>query len=180
MSRQSQGHYAAAVPYSVDGVASPASGALFAPQNPTRRRSPDLSAYDRLDPPKPRRYGRIRVEGHTDGMDRLRAALDRMEAQVNAKLQEALRVTAEDAMRRAGYHSGGTVKADPVAPADLDRGEFIIGAAKAKAEPGQSYSMCGVEIVVDEAVGPDRAVMGYRWPDGSIRPYAHKRSDTFW
>lgn len=78
--------------------------ALICPEKPTRRRSPDLSAYDRLDPPRPvrpTRYGRSRVEGHTEGMDRLRAALDRMEAQVNAKLKEAVRASAEDAIRRA-------------------------------------------------------------------------------
>ena len=136
---------------------------LFAPLQPTRRRSPDLSAYDRLDPPRPVRpthYGRSRVEGHTEGMDRLRAALDRMEAQVNAKLLEALRVSAEDAMRKAGYHSGGTVKIDPVPPAGLHRGETVMG--------------------VDLSASPDRTVMGFRWPDGSIRPFSHKRSADYW
>lgn len=93
---------------------------------------------------------------HVEGMDRLRAALDDMAAKVNAATAEALRFSAEAAMRDAR------------------------SAPKAKAEPGQPYSMAGVKIVVDEAVGPDRAVMGYRWPDGSIRPHAHKRSDTFW
>lgn len=130
--------------------------ALICPEKPTRRRSPDLSAYDRLDPPQPRRYGKSRVDAHIEGMDRLRAALDEMAAKVNAASADALRFSAEAAMRDAR------------------------GAPKAKAEPGQSYSMAGVKIVVDEAVGPDRAVMGYRWPDGSIRPHAHKRSDTFW
>lgn len=129
---------------------------LFAPLKPTQRRSPDLSAYDRLDPkPDPRRYGSSRLDD-VEGMDRLRAALDEMAAKMNAAAAEAMRVSAEDAMRRAR------------------------GGAGARAEPGQPYSMAGVKIVVDESVGPDRTVMGYRWPDGSIRPYAHKRSDTFW
>ena len=101
MTRKAQGYYAGSVPYSVDGVASPASGALFAPRYPTRRRSPDLSAYDRLDPPKPRRYGKGRVEMHVEGMDRLRAALDDMAAKMNAAAEEAARVSAEDAKRRA-------------------------------------------------------------------------------
>ncbi len=79
---------------------------LFAPLQPTRRRSPDLSAYDRLDPPRPvrpTRYGRSRVEGHTEGMDRLREALDDLGAKVKAAAAEAARVTAEDAKRKAGY-----------------------------------------------------------------------------
>lgn len=163
MTRKAMGPYACLVSYSVDGVPSPASADLFAPLQPTRRRSPDLSAYDRLDPPRPvrpTRYGRSRVEGHTEGMDRLRAALDRMEAQVNAKLLEALRVSAEDAMRKAGYHSGGTVKIDPVPPAGLHRGETVMG--------------------VDLSASPDRTVMGFRWPDGSIRPFSHKRSADYW
>lgn len=129
---------------------------LIPPHQPTRRRSPDLSAYDRLDPPNPRRYGKGRM-ADLEGMDRLRAALDKMSAKMNAAAAvEAMRVSAEDVMRRAR------------------------GGAGARAESGQPYSMAGVRIVVDEAVGPDRAVMGFRWPDGSIRPYAHKRSDTFW
>lgn len=163
MTRKAMGPYACLVSYSVDGVPSPASADLFAPLQPTRRRSPDLSAYDRLDPPRPVRpthYGRSRVEGHTEGMDRLRAALDRMEAQVNAKLLEALRGSAEDAMRKAGYHSGGTVKIDPVPPAGLHRGETVMG--------------------VDLSASPDRTVMGFRWPDGSIRPFSHKRSADYW
>ena len=163
MTRKAMGPYACLVSYSVDGVPSPASADLFAPLQPTRRRSPDLSAYDRLDPPRPvrpTRYGRSRVEGHTEGMDRLRAALDRMEAQVNAKLLEALRVSAEDAMRKAGYHSGGTVKIDPVPPAGLHRGETVMG--------------------VDLSASPDRTVMGFHWPDGSIRPFSHKRSADYW
>lgn len=163
MTRKAMGPYACLVSYSVDGVPSPAPADLFAPLQPTRRRSPDLSAYDRLDPPRPvrpTRYGRSRVEGHTEGMDRLRAALDRMEAQVNAKLLEALRVSAEDAMRKAGYHSGGTVKIDPVPPAGLHRGETVMG--------------------VDLSASPDRTVMGFRWPDGSIRPFSHKRSADYW
>lgn len=163
MTRKAMGPYACLVSYSVDGVPSPASADLFAPLQPTRRRSPDLSAYDRLDPPRPvrpTRYGRSRVEGHTEGMDRLRAALDRMEAQVNAKLLEALRVSPEDAMRKAGYHSGGTVKIDPVPPAGLHRGETVMG--------------------VDLSASPDRTVMGFRWPDGSIRPFSHKRSADYW
>ena len=185
MTRKAMGPYACLVSYSVDGVPSPASADLFAPLQPTRRRSPDLSAYDRLDPPRPvrpTRYGRSRVEGHTEGMDRLRAALDRMEAQVNAKLLEALRVSAEDAMRQAKastdearwsvddgafrrgparpYATGGTVKIDPVPPAALHRGECVMG--------------------VDLSASPDRTVMGFRWPDGSIRPFSHKRSADYW
>lgn len=77
--------------------------ALLPPEQPTRRRSPDLSAYDRLDPPRPvrpARYGRSRVEVHIEGMDRLRAALDDMAAKVNAAAAEAARVTAEDAKRK--------------------------------------------------------------------------------
>lgn len=135
---------------------------LFAPLEPTRRRSPDLSAYDRLDPPRPvrpRRYGSSRVEDLA-GMDRLRAALDLMSDQVNAAAAEAARVSAEEAMRKSGYHSGGNVKVDPVPPAALDRGESIMG--------------------LDLSVSPDRTVMGFRWPDGSIRTYSHKRSETFW
>ena len=153
----------ALTPYAVDGVPSSKQAVVFPPKTPTRRRSPDLSAYDRLDPPRPvrpTRYGRSRVEGHSEGMDRLRAALDRMEAQVNAKLLEALRVSAEDAMRKAGYHSGGTVKIDPVPPAGLHRGETVMG--------------------VDLSASPDRTVMGFRWPDGSIRPFSHKRSADYW
>lgn len=136
------------------------SAVLIPPQTPTRRRSPDLSAYDRLDPPQPRRYGRSRVQTNTEGMDRLRAALDDMAAKVNAAAKEAVRVAADDAMRKAGYHSGGKVKIDPVPPAAVDRGEFIMG--------------------LDLSDSPDRTVMGYRWPDGSIRPFPHKRSATYW
>lgn len=163
MTRKAHGHYACLVSYSVDGVTSPASGALFAPSEPTRRRSPDLSAYDRLDPPRPvrqTRYGRSRVEDHLEGMDRLRAALDNMAAKVNAAAFVAARFTAEDAMRKAGYHSGGTVKIDPVPPAGLHRGETVMG--------------------VDLSASPDRTGMGFRWPDGSIRPFSHKRSEDYW
>ena len=152
----------ALTPYAVDGVPSSLPAVVFPPKTPTRRRSPDLSAYDRLDPPRPvrpTRYGRSRVEGHSEGMDRLRAALDRMEAQVNAKLLEALRVPVEH-MRKAGYHSGGTVKIDPVPPAGLHRGETVMG--------------------VDLSASPDRTGMGFRWPDGSIRPFSHKRSADYW
>ena len=132
---------------------------LIPPQQPTRRRSPDLSAYDRLDPPKPRRYGKGRM-AEVEGMDRLRAALDEMAAKVNAAAAEAARFTAEDAMRKAGYHSGGTVKIDPVPPAGLHRGETVMG--------------------VDLSASPDRTGMGFRWPDGSIRPFSHKRSADYW
>lgn len=145
---------------SVEGEAR--SAVLIPPQTPTRRRSPDLSAYDRLDPPQPRRYGRSRMQTNTEGMDRLRAALDEMAAKMNAAAKEAVRFAAEDALRKAGHHSGGKVKIDPVPPADLHQGEFIIG--------------------LDVSVEPDISVtsVGYRWPDGSIRPYAHKRSETYW
>lgn len=110
----------------VDGQ--PRQAVLFAPLEPTRRRSPDLSAYDRLDPPTPRAYGKSRVEVHIEGMDRLRAALDDLAAKIN----------------------------------------------------GAASSAAGFTVNVDPSMGPDQVAMGYRWPDGSIRPYAHKRSETFW
>ena len=99
---------------------------LFAPLEPTRRRSPDLSDYDRLDPPEPRAYGTSRM-ADVEGMDRLRAALDDLAAKVN----------------------------------------------------GAASSAAGFTVHVDPSFGPDQVAMGYRWPDGSIRLYAHKRSDTF-
>lgn len=94
----------ALTPYAIDGVPSSQPAVVFPPKTPTRRRSPDLSAYDRMDPPRPvrpTRYGRSRVEGHNEGMDRLRAALDDMAAKMNAFSKEATRVSAEDAKRRA-------------------------------------------------------------------------------
>ena len=161
MTRKAHGHYACLVSYSVDGVTSPASGALFAPSEPTRRRSPDLSAYDRLDPPKALPYGRSRVEVHMEGMDRLRAALDEMAAKVNAAAADAVRVSAEDAKRRATYATGGKVTDGPwVIP---EKGEEVF-------------------IGIDPAPNPDQTAIHtmYRWPDGSLRPFSHKRSETFW
>lgn len=149
---------------------------LIPPQTPTRRRSPDLSAYDRLDPPKARPYGRSRVEVHMDGMDRLRAALDEMAAKVNAAAAEAVRTSAamtqakistdearwsvDDGAFRRGparpFATGGKVNVDP-APVGERGAEMFMG--------------------VDQSRDPDRTGFGFLWPDGSIRPYAQ---ETFW
>lgn len=133
---------------------------LFAPLHPTRRRSPDLSAYDRLDPPRPvrpTRYGRSRVEGHIEGMDRLRAALDDMAAKVNAATAEAVRFSAEAAMSKARMQDAPTLE------------------VKVQGDPAKPTFM-GFDV----SVSPDRTVMGFRWPDGSIRPFSHKRSVNYW
>lgn len=77
--------------------------ALLPPEQPTLRRSPDLSAYDRLDPPRPvrpTRYGRSRVED-LEGMARLREALDGLGAKVKAAHDDALQRVAEETLRRA-------------------------------------------------------------------------------
>lgn len=78
----------ALTPYAFDGVPSSLPAVVFPPKTPTRRRSPDLSAYDRLDPPRPvrpRRSG-YRHSNGSDGADALAYALAGLEAKVRAGL----------------------------------------------------------------------------------------------
>lgn len=77
----------ALTPYSVDGVPSSLQAVVFPPKTPTRRRSPDLSAYDRMDPPRPvrPRPSGYRHSNGSDGADALAYALAGLEAQVKAR-----------------------------------------------------------------------------------------------
>lgn len=87
---------------------------LIPPQQPTRRRSPDLSAYDRLDPPRPvrpTRYGRSRISD-VEGMDRLRQALDDLGAKMKAASHDALLQAAAQAQREARGDLGARLARD--------------------------------------------------------------------
>ena len=90
----------ALVAYSVDGRESARPGVCFPPARPSRRRSPDLSAYDRLDP---EHRSRETLSGthtftftvHIDGRERLQAALDGLEEKMKARMREVNRRMAE-------------------------------------------------------------------------------------
>lgn len=73
---------------SIDGV--PVRAVVIQPDQPTRRSSPDLSAYHRLDP-KPQPESRPRPNGYrhvrSDGADALAYALAGLEAQVKARCE---------------------------------------------------------------------------------------------